>query len=86
MVAGFSLLYLMLPGSLRADTIYSYSGAPYSSCDGEYAPCSGIAPFLSITFDTSLQGTALDNLNNSNITPDVTSFSMSDDISFRLRI
>jgi hypothetical protein len=79
-VLGFGLLYLMLPGSLRANTIYSYSGAPYSSCNGGYAPCPPVTISLSITFDTSLQGTALDNLNNSNITPDVTSFSMSDGV------
>jgi hypothetical protein len=62
-----SLLYLLLPGSLRADTTYAYTSNPYNSCSGTYAP-SGInnvcpQPYaLSLTLNTTLSGTQLDNL------------------------
>jgi PEP-CTERM motif-containing protein len=58
---------LMLPGSLRADTTYTFTGNPYNSCSGTYAP-SGInnvcsQPYaLSLTFTTTMSGTQLDNL------------------------
>jgi hypothetical protein len=61
------LVCLMLPGSLQADTVYSYTSNSYSFCSGTYAP-SGINnvcsnPYaLSLTFDTTLSGTQLDNL------------------------
>jgi PEP-CTERM motif-containing protein len=68
-------LCLMLPDSLQADTTYSYQSSPYTTCFGTYT-CSGTA--LSITFNTSLTGTSLDNLNQANITPTITSFTMTD--------
>jgi PEP-CTERM motif len=61
------LLCLMLAGSMRADTAYTYTGNPYNNCSGTYAP-SGInnvcpKPYaLSVTFETTLSGTQLDNL------------------------
>jgi hypothetical protein len=61
------LVCLMLPGSLRADTTYTYTSNPYYFCSGTYAPggvnnvCSN--PYaLSLTFTTILQGAQLDNL------------------------
>jgi hypothetical protein len=61
------LLCLMLSDSLRAGTEYTYTGNAYNVCVGTYAP-SGINnvcpnPYaLSLTFNTSLKGNALDNL------------------------
>jgi hypothetical protein len=86
-----TLLCLMLPRSLRAQTVYTYTGNPYNFCVGTYAP-SGINnvcpnPYaLSLTFDTTLTGSALDNLTlgTGNITPDVTSFSFGDGSGFSL--
>ena len=57
-----SLLCFMLPGALRADTMYSLSGTY-----GSYS--------VSISFDTSLTGSALDGLTSHNITPTVSDFS-----------
>jgi len=54
-----SLLWLVLPGSLRANTVYTYTSNPYNSCSGTYAP-SGInnvcsQPYaLSLTLETTL--------------------------------
>jgi hypothetical protein len=56
-----SLLCFMLPGALRADTMYSLSGTY-----GSYS--------VSISFDTSLTGSALDGLTSDNITPTVSDF------------
>lgn len=84
------LLCLMLSDSLRAGTEYTYTGNAYNFCVGTYAP-SGINnvcpnPYaLSLTFDTSLKGHALDNLNlgsTGDITADVTSFSFTDGSGF----
>jgi hypothetical protein len=55
------LLYLLLPGSLRADTIFTYTGNAYTDCSGVYT-CTPTPPALSITFETTLTGTQLDNL------------------------
>jgi hypothetical protein len=57
----------MLPGSVRADTVYTYTSNPYNLCSGTYAP-SGInnvcpQPYaLSLTIDTTLSRKQLDNL------------------------
>jgi hypothetical protein len=70
-----SLLCLVLPGSLRADTIYSYTGNPYTVNLGTY---SGGTYSLSVSFDVAA-GTPLDSLApDTNITADVTSFSFTD--------
>jgi hypothetical protein len=76
------LLGLTLPGSLRADTIYTYQGAQYnvsSGCAGSY--CSGGPYGLVATFAVAA-GTPLTSLNNVDITADVTSFSFSDGSGF----
>jgi hypothetical protein len=60
------LLYFTLPGSLRANTLYSYTSNPYNICSGTYAP-SGInnvcpQPYaLSLTIDTTLPREQLEN-------------------------
>jgi hypothetical protein len=85
------LLCLMLPGSLRAGTEYTYTGNAYNFCVGSYAP-SGINnvcpnPYaLTLTFDTSSTGSALDNLTlgTGNVTADMTSFSFGDASGFSL--
>jgi hypothetical protein len=78
------LLSLMLPGSLRADTVYTYTGNAYTTCYGTYASngttCAGpYAP--SITLDV-MAGTPLANLTlggpGSDITTDVSMFSFTD--------
>src|ERR1700693_2137948 len=78
------LLCLMLPGSLRADTIYTYTGTPFTTCYVSYT-CNGTTPFLSITFDTTLSGAQLDNLSLGStgvITATVTSFTFNDNAGF----
>jgi len=71
-----TLLAIGLAQSARAQTVYTYTGNPYTTCLGTY--CSG-GPFaLSITFDTTLTGSALDSLTLSNITADISTFSFTD--------
>jgi len=78
------LLCLTLPGSLRADTVYTYTGNAYTTCYGSYASsgstCAG--PYaLSITFDVTA-GTPVDGWTRggagSDITADVSTFSFTD--------
>jgi hypothetical protein len=74
------LVCLIVPGSLRADTVYTYTGNPYTLCAGTYASsgttCAGpYAP--SITLDV-MAGTPLDSLSGSNITGDISAFSFTD--------
>ncbi len=80
------LLGLMLPGSLRADTVYTYTGNAYTACDGiPYSnpaillPTPGTCgPYaLSVTFDV-MAGTPLDNLTGTNIDAAVTTFTFTD--------
>lgn len=59
----------------HADTVYTYVGNSYTDCTGTY--CSG-PNALSITFATTLTGSALDNLNNQNIGPNISSYSFTD--------
>ena len=56
-----SFVCILSPGALRADTMYSFSGTY-----GTY--------HVSISFDTSLTGTALDNLSTDDITSTVSNF------------
>lgn len=84
------LLCLILPGSLRADTVYTYTSPAYNNCRGTY--CAGGPYALSFTFDVTA-GTPLDNLSlfapgsgspgsgsggASDITADVSSFAFTD--------
>jgi hypothetical protein len=69
------LLCLMLPSALRADTIYTYTGNIFTACVGTY-PCN--VPALSITFDTTLTGAALNNLAFSDISSSIKSFTITD--------
>jgi PEP-CTERM motif-containing protein len=82
LVLPLGLLCLMLPGTARADTIYSYQSAPYAGCSGVFASsgttCLASYSALQVTFDTSLSISQLENLNNVNIAADVTSFTFSD--------
>lgn len=48
-------------GVPSSDTIYTYTGSPYSYCAGIYS-CNGATPHLSVMFDIPLSGTQLDNL------------------------
>jgi hypothetical protein len=74
------LLCVVTPGSLRADTVYTYTGNPYTECFGTYGPgsgtCNGTTPFVSITFKTPLAGAQLDNL--SAIFPTITTITLTD--------
>jgi hypothetical protein len=67
-VVALNVFWLILPGSLRADTVYTYTGNAYSFCDGTYVStgvivnnvCGG--PYaLSVKFDVQA-GTHLHNL------------------------
>jgi hypothetical protein len=85
------LLCLMLSGSLQAGTEYTYTGNAYNFCVGSYAPggVNNVCPnpyALTLTFDTTLKGHALDNMTlaTGNITADVTSFSFGDGSGFSL--
>ena len=55
------LLCLVLPGAVRADTVLTYTGNPYTACQYSYT-CTGTSPALSLTLDTTLTGTQFDNL------------------------
>jgi hypothetical protein len=74
---GLGLLTLVSPGVLRADTAYTYVGKAYNDCLGSYT-CNGTTPFLSVTFVTSLNGAALDNLSGADITASVSNFYFND--------
>src|SRR5271166_1290064 len=78
-----SLLCLILPGSLRADTVYTYTGNAYNSADCIGTYCSGGPYAMSITFDTTLSGSAVDDLTmtnspNGNLGFDISRFSLTD--------
>jgi len=83
-----ALLAVGLAQSARATTLYAYTGNPYTSCAGTYT-CNGTTPALSLTFDTTLTGAALDNLvfgtvGGGDLTAYVTSFSFTDGTGFSL--
>src|ERR1700730_8045144 len=78
------ILCLVLPGSLHANSIYTYTGPAYTSCSGTYT-CNGTTPFLSISFETTLTGSQLDNLlPNTDITANVFKFSFTDGFGLNL--
>ena len=70
------LVCAALPGSLRADEMYTYTGQDYNELGGTYT--SGGPYALSITFDTSLTLAQLASLPDTDITADITSFTFSD--------
>jgi len=74
------LLCLILPGSLRADTVYTYIGNPYTTCFGSYGSGACASDYsLSVTIDTTLSGSVLDNLAFGAL-GGVTSFSITDGV------
>ncbi len=75
-----TLVFCLLPGSLRADTLYMYTGNPYTYCSGTFT-CNGTTPYISVTFDTTLSGAQLENLGEyttGNIGSYVVSFTITD--------
>jgi hypothetical protein len=72
----FLFIALFFSASLKADTVYSYTGNNYTACYGTY--CTGGPYALSITFDTTLTGAQLDNLPLTDISADVSTFSITD--------
>jgi len=77
-----ALLSLILPGSLQADTLLTYTGNPYTFCEWDYS-CTGTSPALSITLDTTLTGAQFDNLTlgtvpGGNLTGFLSSFTITD--------
>jgi len=69
----------------HADTVYTYTGNAYNPADCLGVYCSGGPYAMSITFDTTLTGSALDNLTidtvaGGDLTADVSSFSFADGI------
>ena len=68
----------------HADTVYTYTGNPDTYCYGAYSSTWGVcqqpAPSLSLTFDTTLSGSQLDNLTLSggDITATLQSYTFSD--------
>ncbi|HEV2500909.1 MAG TPA: hypothetical protein VGY31_15160 [Terriglobia bacterium] len=79
LVISIATSFLILPGFLQADTIYSYTSPAYDECRGTY--CSGGPYALSFTFDVAA-GTPLDNLTlsgaGSDVTTDVSWFTFTD--------
>ena len=76
------LVCLMLPGSLRADTVLTYTGNAYTFCQYAYT-CTGTSPALSFTLDTTLTGPQFDNLaigtvTGGNLSGFVSSFALTD--------
>jgi hypothetical protein len=78
--------FLSLAPSASADTVYTYTGNPYTSCSGTYT-CNGTTPYLSLTF-TVASGAPLNNLTlfgaGSDVTAYVTSYSFSDGLSLSI--
>jgi len=77
-----TLLVIGLAPSALAATIYTYTGHNYTSCGGTY--CMGGPYALSVTFATTLMGSALDNLPFTDITPTITSFVFADGSGLRV--
>jgi hypothetical protein len=70
------LMVCCVAPSAKADTVYTYTGNDYTFCGGTY--CTGGPYALSIMFDTTLTGTALNNLPLTNINATITSFKFTD--------
>ena len=71
------LLAFLVTSPVHADTVYTYTGTPYTSCFGTYT-CTSTGPLITIRFDTSTPLPA--NLPFASITFDLSSFGMSDGI------
>jgi len=69
-------LFAVAAPSAKADTIYTYTGNDYATCGGTY--CSGGPYALSVKFDTTLTGNALDSLPFTDITATIASFKFTD--------
>lgn len=69
-------LFIISESTAKADTFFTYTGNNYTECALSY--CSGGPYSLSITFDSTLTGAALDNLNFQNIRSTIKSYSFSD--------
>src|SRR5208283_2606312 len=75
-----SLLCLMAPGPLRANTTYTYTGNPYYACNGAYT-CNGTTPYLTVSFTTTLSRSQMTNLVQGGtglISATVTSYTVTD--------
>ncbi len=84
-IAGLFLAGLAFTAATtKADTTYTYTGNPYNFCDGTYV-CTGTSPAMQITFDVA-SGTVLNNLSLTDISADITSFSITDGQSAPLTI
>jgi hypothetical protein len=57
LLALLCLALLQVP--TQADSVYSYTGNAYTTCEGSYS-CTGTTPAMTITFDMTLTGSALD--------------------------
>jgi hypothetical protein len=77
MAAG-TLLLLGLASAVHAGELYTYLGNDYTRCNPGGPYCTGGPYALDVTFQTSLSGSALDDLNQVNIAADVTSFRFTD--------
>jgi len=73
LVAALAVIGSMLASSAptEAGAIYNYTGNNFILCN--YAPCTGN---ISISFTTSLSGNQLDNLNDFDLLPTLTAFSI----------
>ncbi len=68
---------MFLSASAKADTVYTYTGTPYTSCIASYA-CNGTTPSLTVTLD--LGGALAGGLTNADISGSINAFSFSDGI------
>jgi len=71
-----ALFTIGLTPSVKAGTIYTYTGKDYTTCGGTY--CNGGPYALAVTFGTTLAGNALYNLPVTNINATITSFDFTD--------
>jgi len=70
------LLFAIAAPTAKAGTTYTYAGNPYNTCSGTY--CTGGPYALSVTFTTTLTGSALASLPLTDITATITSFTITD--------
>lgn len=76
-----SLISLATPGFADADTVYTYTGMPYTSCIASYT-CNGTIPSLTVTLD--LGSTLAGGLTSADISGSINTFSFSDGIDVSL--